>query len=249
MNAIVHKYIDKIDNFEQLPFTDQVKYLAYCFLKTKEENFFTPKNITNIFRRAHLKEPSNINDLFKKLSDREQPIFLKRGKNYIFQRTVFKKMEEEFSTSKSKQKISLSLRKLITKINSKEEANFLEEAINCYEIKSYRASILMTWLLVMSHLQNHILTKKISDFNSSLRLQNLRINTITKIDDFSELKETKFIEICRSASIISKDIRKILDEKLGIRNTCAHPNDIKISESKATSFIEDLVENVLLKLT
>lgn len=61
------------------------------------------------------------------------------------------------------------------------------------------------------------------------------------------LKESKFIEICRSANVISNEVRKILDEKLGIRNTCAHPNSIVISESKSTSFIEDLIENVMLK--
>jgi hypothetical protein len=55
-----------------------------------------------------------------------------------------------------------------------------------------------------------------------------------------------FIEILRSAAIVTKDIR-ILDEKLGFRNTCAHPNDIVIPESKVLAAIEDLVYNVLLK--
>ena len=70
---------------------------------------------------------------------------------------------------------------------------------------------------------------------------------IKTTDDFSELKESKFIEVCRSAGIIINDVRKIMDEKLGIRNTCAHPNSIKISKAKVTSYIEDIVNNIIIK--
>lgn len=56
-----------------------------------------------------------------------------------------------------------------------------------------------------------------------------------------------FIEFCRTAKIITNDERKILDEKLDIRNSCSHPNNIKISESKATRFLEDLIDNILIK--
>lgn len=38
-----------------------------------------------------------------------------------------------------------------------------------------------------------------------------------------------------------------MDEKLGIRNSAGHPSGVRISGHKATEFIIDLVENVLLK--
>ena len=75
----------------------------------------------------------------------------------------------------------------------------------------------------------------------------ITIKKISNIDDFSELKESKFIELMRSEKIISNDIRKILDEKLGIRNSASHPSPITIEGHKATEFILDLVENVILK--
>ena len=61
------------------------------------------------------------------------------------------------------------------------------------------------------------------------------------------LKEKDFIEICRSAAIVTNDVKKILDEKLGIRNTAGHPSTVKVHPRKAANFIEDLVENVILK--
>jgi hypothetical protein len=59
------------------------------------------------------------------------------------------------------------------------------------------------------------------------------------------LRECGFIEICRSAKSITNDFRKILDEKLGCRNSYAHPSGIKITKVKAKSFIEDLLDNVV----
>jgi hypothetical protein len=88
------------------------------------------------------------------------------------------------------------------------------------------------------------------NFNNALskrKDKSIKIKSITKIDDFSEIPEKIFIDIARSAKIISNDVRKILDVKLGIRNSCGHPSGITISEVKATDFIQDLVENVVIK--
>jgi hypothetical protein len=252
MRVIINEYIDKIEGFADLPFTEQTKYLAYCYVKSTKDDLFTPSNIGNFFELASLDKPKNISDIFQKLSNRKKgnKIFLKRDAKrnlYSFERTVFKQLETELSGESPARKISTTLRKLVPKIHDKQESEFLEEAVTCFEIGSYRASIIMSWLLTINHLQNYILNNKLTEFNTALATQGLRLRQVNSLDDFSELKESKFIEICRSARIISNDVRKILDEKLGIRNTSAHPNDIKISEAKATSFTEDLVENIILK--
>ena len=89
---------------------------------------------------------------------------------------------------------------------------------------------------------------KILDFNVELgKRTDTKIKKITIKDDFTDLKESIFIEVMRAARIITNDVRKILEEKLGTRNTCSHPSDIIIHESKVVNFIEDLVDNVILK--
>jgi hypothetical protein len=42
-------------------------------------------------------------------------------------------------------------------------------------------------------------------------------------------------------------VRKILEEKLGTRNSCAHPSGVSIKPSKVVEFVDDLGENVVLK--
>ena len=54
---------------------------------------------------------------------------------------------------------------------------------------------------------------------------------------YPEYKESDFIEICRGSKVITNDVRKIIEDVLDLRNTCAHPNTIIIPESKAISII------------
>jgi hypothetical protein len=124
----------------------------------------------------------------------------------------------------------------------------LEEAISCFEIKSFRAAVIMTWLLTMDTIYEYVLSRKLSEFNNAIQLQGKYKKIIVKVkDNFSDIKESDFIELLRVAKIISNDTRKILDEKLDFRNTCAHPNSVIIRESKAISFLEDVIENIVLK--
>ncbi|MCH8304248.1 MAG: hypothetical protein IIB94_03860 [Candidatus Marinimicrobia bacterium] len=137
---------------------------------------------------------------------------------------------------------------MLTKIKDPNEKNFLQEAINCYEVDARRASIIMVWNLTISHLYSYILKQKLSDFNNALsKDKGVKISLVRRIEDFEDIKEIKFIELARAAKIIPNSIRKILVAKLEIRNMYAHPSDLKLSEEKTNEFIKDLIENVVLK--
>ena len=75
----------------------------------------------------------------------------------------------------------------------------------------------------------------------------MKVKVVKQRDDFNDIPEGKFIEFCRSGKIISNDVRRILDQKLDVRNSCAHPSGVKINHTKVIDFVEDLVANVVLK--
>jgi hypothetical protein len=75
----------------------------------------------------------------------------------------------------------------------------------------------------------------------------VKVTSIKTRDDFGDIPEGKLIEFLRSSGAISNDVRKILDEKLGTRNSSAHPSGIEIKRSKVIDFVDDLVTNVVLK--
>jgi hypothetical protein len=175
---------------------------------------------------------------------------LRIADGYQLHRTLKHELEKSIEKKPLKIKVSKDLRQLLLHIKNPNENEFLKEAIDCFEISAYRASIVMVWNLTIDHLFEYILKHKLAAFNSALALntdRRVRITSVSTRDDFSEIPENKFIELSRTSNIISNDIRKILDTKLGIRNTYAHPSSLKVTETKAIEFIEDLVNNVILK--
>jgi len=247
MKVAISDLIDKKPDFSTLTYLDKVKYLAYFRVKTTEDPYFSTKNLEDIFALVCIKAPANMADIFAKLEKKN--VFLKQNMGYIFSREAQIALDKEFPDNQHKVKAADSLRDLCSRVTQSDLRNYIEEAILCYECEAYRASIVMMWISTMDHMHDYIITNKLIDFNKALKLKNIKkLNEVKVKDDFSEIIESEFIELCRSAKIITQDQRKILDEKLGIRNSSAHPNGIKIHESKATNFIEDLIDNIILKI-
>lgn len=241
-------FIDLVEDFDNLSQIEQVKYVSYFYTVLTGKEEFTSTIIGDVFTKEKLYRPPNVTDCLNKLANRRPLILLKKGNLYSFQRTQKRAFDDIYLSKKHVREISETMRGLLSKVNSIAQKSFLEEAISCFEIKCYRSSIVMTWLLTMDTLYEFTLNNSLNAFNSAIQSHGkYKKIVVTKKDDFADIKESDFIELLRVAKIISNDVRKILDEKLNFRNTAAHPNTIVIKESKAISFIEDLTENILIK--
>mgnify|MGYP000899322255 CR=1 FL=1 len=249
----LNSFLDNIKGFFDLKSADQVDYFVYYLTIEKNLAVTQATAIRECFLKSDISPYSNISQyLIKNVRGKEKnpPKFLKIKDGYQLHRSLRSALEQNIEKKVIKAKVSKDLRELLTHVNNPIENEFLKEAINCFEISAYRATVVMVWNLTIDHLFEYILKNELSSFNFALAKntdKRIKITSVSKKDDFSEIPENKFIEFCRSANIISNDIRKILDTKLGIRNSYAHPSNIKIIESKATEFIEDLVNNVILK--
>lgn len=228
-----------------------IDYFVYFITVIIEDKTATPAGIERCFEIGRLQKYSNIASYLSRNSKRGSTTkFIKLKDGYQLERNIQLEIQKSLHSGPSKKETSHLLRSLLTKLTTTEEKGFLLEAIDCYEIGAKRAAIVMTWLLTVNHLYSYVINKKLIDFNSVLDKntdKRIKIKAIKKIDDFSEIPEGKLIEFLRSSKIISNDVRKILDTKLGIRNSSAHPSAVTISEVKATDFIIDLVENIILK--
>jgi len=143
---------------------------------------------------------------------------------------------------------SAELRSLEATFPDGAKRTFLSETVDCFEAGANRAAVVMCWILAIDHMYEFVLSHHLTAFNSALAANpDKRIKKAGNKEDLGELKEAKFIELCRAANIISNDVRKILDEALGVRNTAAHPSNVEITRNKAVSVIEDLVVNVIRK--
>ncbi len=253
MKLTLEELLDKKSDLDILSQKEQVKYMAFFFTYLNDKEEFSPAKVFELFKKANLKSPGNIHEEFQRLilnRKGKKAIFLKIKKNtYSFQRNSKKEISQEILGLPGKTKVSSDLRNLLPKVKEKESRNFLEEAIKCYEFSCSRATVVMVWLLVIDTLYEHTINKKLLIFNNALKKHGKYAKkvTIKTKDDFSDIKDYDFIEILKVGKIIDKNIKKILNNQLDFRNLCAHPNSIIIRESKVIAFVEDLIENVIVR--
>lgn len=254
----IDDYLKSIGNLKDFSRKSLVLLLAYYYRKFLTKYTFTVKEIKQLFNEASIKPPSKLSNLVKELAKGKNSPLFTPSKNIYSLSTFGINEVESYLTSENQKGKSIEsyletaipyLTKIISKVKDNNKRRFLSEAIACIEIRAKRATLLMTWLVTIDHLFDYILSHKLSEFNTAISKRSDRYNKIVIVekDDFSDVKEIVFIEVCRSAKIINNDIRKILDEKLDIRNTFAHPSDVELHDSKVVNFVEDLIDNVILK--
>lgn len=254
------EFLSKIDNLKEFSSKNIILLVAYYLRKHKGVVQFDLKTIRDSFRSASLKPPSRLKEYMISLSKGKKSPLIKITSRPTFSLSIFGVGEIESFLTSGKQSSAIIddyldaaipyLEKIVSKIQEDNKRKFLSEAIACLKSRAKRATVIMTWCAALDHMYDYVLKKKLSDFNSAIsrRSDSYRRIRIGSKDDFSDVKESVFIEVCRSARIISKDVRNILDEKLIFRNTCAHPSDVEIHDSKVVNFIEDLVDNLIIKI-
>ncbi len=248
-NAGIEDFTQSIPTFDQLPDAQLIELFGY-FLQKNGVSPFKPSNIDSCFDSCDLPKPTWTRVHLNKHSKGKVKKFLKETDGYRLARSTLKEVESLIGDEVPNAQISQVLADLSSQFSDQIEKAFLEEAILCFKTHAHRATIVMVWILTMDHLYRYVLSHKLTEFNSALskqtdkKIQSLAINDR---DDFTEIKESKFIEILRSAKIITNDVRKILDQKLGIRNSASHPSSTIFSARKTEEFVEDLITNVVLK--
>lgn len=248
MTTAVNRFYNSIENASGQSQSALSELFVYFLTVESGQESATPKQVAECFAACDLVVPGNVGARLSEGLKSKPPKYIKANGGYKLQRHMREALSRKLGAETVTAQTSATLRGLEHKLPAGANKDFLKEAIDCFEIGANRAAIIMAWILAMDHLFAYILAHKLGDFNAALaKDKGVKIDTITQRDNFTEIKETKFIEICRAAGIISNDVRKILDQKLGTRNSCAHPSGVIVNKSKVIDFIEDLVDNVVLK--
>lgn len=242
-------FVDSIENFQCLEDKVKVDLFAYFLTNSGGAGFVTGATLGGCFETLSMKKYSRISAYISEESKKKKdPRYIKCKQGYRLERNYFMEIGYRYFVGHKKIAVSQQLKDLVIMITEKQERTFLEEALACYEIEANRAAIILVWIVTMEHMQNIVFTSKLTEFNTELsKSPSKKIKKIISKDDFEDLSEDKFIELMRSSRIITNNERKILDEKLGIRNSASHPNGIVFTTHKTTEFMIDLIENILLK--
>ena len=248
MNEGASRFYSSVNGAEKLPPKELVGLFAYYLTVEAGDESASAKSIDDCFTACELTPPSRTaSHLSEGVREKK---FVKADRGYRLQRHYREELSKMLGAERVVVQTSAELRKLEGRLSAGSTKSFLKETIDCFEAGANRATIVMCWILTLDHLIDHVLKSHLPSFNAVLSTNtNKRVKTssVATHDDFADIPEGMLIEFLRSAGVISPDVKKLLEEKLGIRNSSAHPSAIVIKRSKVIEFVDDLVENVILK--
>lgn len=149
-----------------------------------------------------------------------------------------------------------SLKDHVSKIINEERRAFIEEAIRCFDAKAYRAAIVLSWVGAVHILEEHIIAKHRSAFNAAGAARAAKTATsgtpfsfvsVKSLKDFGTIAEGDLLQVCQDAGILHKAEKKMLHDRLDLRNQCGHPNPLVFAEHSVAFHIEQLMLNVYSK--
>lgn len=231
---------------------DRILHLGWFLHTQKNSETFDQGAIRACYREMPLAEP-NFSEQFTRLIARSPKVVIKVKDGLKLEHSLRVEMDGKYGQQGYAVQITQLLKGLPARIPDLKERTYLDEALSCYKVGAFRAAIVMTWNLAYHHLCQYIIQKKLAEFNARWPISNpghhkkAGINAVSKIEDFGEeFRESQVIKISHDANIITGDVFKVLDQKLGLRNSAAHPSDVIVGQLQADHFIDDLVKNVVL---
>jgi hypothetical protein len=254
---VLSEFVDQVPDFDKLPPRDKIKLIGWYLHTHEGKEHFHSDHIRACYRTLHLVTTENIGQTLLRMASYNTPDLVREKQGFKLTRPLRSQFDAKYGDQPSMQAISKLLIELPTKVPNVDEKVFLEEAINCYRVKAYRACIVMTWNLAFDHLLNWILKDpaRLAAFNAAIPIKFQKTPkkaaiVINRYDDFSDdLKEFEIIELCKNANLLNDNLIRTLKEKLGKRNTAAHPSTMVVIQPQADDVVTDLVNNVVLALS
>jgi hypothetical protein len=152
------------------------------------------------------------------------------------------------SNPSSTKDMALNLRGHLDGIKNLETHAFVEEAIGCLEANLYRSAVVMSWAGAISILYNYVVSTRLADFNAEAKRRRSDWKMAVTNDDLALMKESDFLDILASLSIIGKNTKEHLKNNcLNLRNSCGHPSSLEIGKHTVEAHIEFLLLNVYEK--
>jgi len=241
----VDELLQHIPDFKNCPTKEKVLLIIYL-LTVNGVKQFAVKDVYAVFTDNGLQPPSNISRELQNLT-KEKPahVIFKAGKYYL-EITYKTELDRRFGKNSYTKQTTEQLSRLLPLIQSDIQRAFLEDAVKCFNAALYRPAIIMTWLLTMDTLYDHLLNNYRDVFNQQLEINHKKIKIKSK-DDFESYKENDVIGFMKAINMLSKEQAKLLTAKLDSRNSAAHPNGTSFKEAKVATFIEELIEDIISK--
>lgn len=246
------RFYSSVKNAQSLSEPARVELFVYFITEVDGDEAATAKRVIECFKESSLTPPKTIPQILNRGLTSSPKRYVKAPTGYKLEYHRRETLAGQLGAETHTVQIPQELRELETKLTEGNGKEWFKESMDCFGVEAYRAALIMTWIFALDHLFNYILAHKIVEFNTALS-QHPDQRTVKKVgqilarDDFGGIGEEMFLDICKTAKIISADVRRLMGVALGVRNSAAHPSGVVITRGKFVTTAEDLVLNVVLK--
>lgn len=236
-----------VTGFEKWSHADKLRFFAWVLHADGKEDI-KPADFGACFDAVHLARPPGLYRAIEALE--QQRDLLPSPKKGVGLR-LSKKHRDAHDAKYGQRRVTVEVLKelegLPAKLSNPLQREYLDEALKCFRAGAWRAAIIMAWNLAYDHLCEHVMAKKLAEFNAQCTgwKKQFIVNART---DLRKLDERTVIDTCRTATITDKTFDKCLVRNLEIRNDAAHPSGSRYSQSQAEAFMMDIVQNVVLAI-
>jgi hypothetical protein len=228
--------------------TNATKVLVLLFYKDRYENV-PSLNVTQIgvaLKSARVPNTSKINvsDVLNKCGSHVNRVMVdgkpvweitESGKAHV--RTLLKlplrdaEIEHDVTT----------LSAMLPKIPDADIREYFAEGLKCLQADALRATVVFIWLAAIRTVQQNILKHSVADINNAIKKHDPKAHTVTKLDDFSYIKDKLSLLAAKELGELDKSQKDALEEALNLRNKCGHPVKYNPGVKKVSGFIEDVI--------
>lgn len=232
--------------------SEKIKIFGWWLHVHDGRPYFSGADILKCYDALDFARPSAIGPYLAPLVDKKE--VLKSSAGYRLAHQVRDALDAALGKAASTVAVNQQITALATQLPTLAERAYFQEMLLCHDQGARRAAIVMTWNVAYSHLCDHVLNKRLADFNARwpLTFQGMHKNktlAIATMDDINDLlKESEFLRVCRDANIITTNIYNVMDGALKKRNAAAHPSTVVIDQLQTDAYISDLIQNVVLKI-
>jgi hypothetical protein len=247
-----NEFVRQIPAFSSKNHPEKIKAFGWFLHTHRGRDRFTAAEIRGCYDAAHLDPPANANRFLDSLTEKKPAELLKDAQGYRLAQHVREKLDQTLG----KADVVLVVEKVLTDLHDQladeGERVFYNETITCYRHGAFRAAIVMAWNLTYDHVARWVLADatRLAAFNAGIAKRNPKKAhvQIVKREDFEELTEDEAVDLVGGLPGITGNMKRSLKEKLGRRNTYAHPSTMKVERPQVDDMITDLVNNVVLRL-
>lgn len=245
----LRSFVAGVPDFAETRPQDKVRLFAWLQHHLFKRRRFSTGDINQCYSALHYKAP-NTSQLLKNLEKTGE--ILKDSGGYYCEGTFRDKYDKSYGVHEVTLSVRQMVKDLVNDLPELAEKDIFQEAMICLTNNAGRAAIIMVWNLAFYHLCKYVFDHKLDDFNNRIpvrfpgKWKTASMPLIKKYEDFGdEMSEREVIEVANSAGIIDGNMYRVYLERLGRRNSAAHPSTQHVTQVQAEGFIDDLINNTV----